>query len=369
MKKKNILKEAGVLLIILLMFFSSATAMANTVDEQTTISTDSKSYLSTENEHKNTFDMESTAEISSEGCLQWPPPGWTIINWGGTGTWNCGAYMCAHANAPPGTGLDYAECWSDGVGYTFDCSLVTPAYDLSAAYTLPLTLEFDRNLQGYGTGRFMVNIYSGGLTLTDFEENPLDLTIDDPSGGVANVLLTFDPSGYADPSQVYVEFYYYNSNICSDCGVGIDDVHIYDFSSTPIYNQNFESGCCCDVDIDIIPFSISSPSGFPFESINVDLINNCNHQLNGIHWDITWTLGPVFPPGATLTGLSSSGQVSIQGPIGTTERVISNPLTGSSTFPCPFGFALIGVTVTADCATPLIASMKVFWTPAFLVVF
>ncbi|MGC9308089.1 MAG: OmpL47-type beta-barrel domain-containing protein, partial [Thermoplasmatota archaeon] len=108
---------------------------------------------------------------------------------------------------------------------TFDTGLFTPAIDLTA--TEEAYVEFDRNFQDFaGAGYAEVNVYSGGTGPGNFEEQLLFLTDDDPSGGV-HTILPFDPSGYADPAEVYIEFYYNDEGYNGAWKFSIDNVMVY----------------------------------------------------------------------------------------------------------------------------------------------
>jgi len=168
-----------------------------------------------------------------------PPSGWTIIQYSGSGTWEQEAYGIDWYE-PPETGVYYAEADSDEhMGYTFDTGLFTPSVDCSACTNV--TLVFARNFQDFAGGDYAkVNTYSGGTDPADLEENLWNKTTDDPYDGV-NTTLYFDPSGYADPSNVYIEFYYSTGGGTFEWKFSIDNVELIgdaatvpaEFSATP----------------------------------------------------------------------------------------------------------------------------------------
>jgi len=174
---------------------------------------------------------ENTGELESgwqdimtedfEGAF--PPSGWTIIQYSGNGTWEQEAYG-VDGYEPPGTGSYYAEADSDEhASYIFDTGLFTPSIDCSESANV--SLAFARNFQDWlGCGYAEVVTYSGGTDFPDdLEESLWNQTLSDPSGGV-NTTLYFDPSGYADPSNVYIEFYYTTEGDGYCWKFAIDDV-------------------------------------------------------------------------------------------------------------------------------------------------
>jgi len=148
-----------------------------------------------------------------------PPAGWTTTQYSGLGNWEGSSYG-SHTQEPPGTGDDYAQARDNGID-DYDCGLFTPAIDLTGETAVQLV--FERNFQDFaGSGYATVKTYSCAMV---FEEELLNITLDDPSGGV-HTELTFDPSGYTDPSTVYVEFYYNDELYNTAWGFHIDDVCI-----------------------------------------------------------------------------------------------------------------------------------------------
>lgn len=149
-----------------------------------------------------------------------PPAGWTEVVYGGaTGNWAQGTYG-SHSYEPAGTGSHYLDAWDGDGTYSWNNEFFTPATDLTGVTTA--TMIFERNFQDFaGSGQGTVNTYSGS-NMT-FEEELLYLTSDDPSGGV-HTELSFDPTNYTDPSEVYIGFWYTDDDYGSAWGFGIDDV-------------------------------------------------------------------------------------------------------------------------------------------------
>ena len=132
------------------------------------------------------------------------PADWSQVIYSGDGIWTwCGD------GTPDFIGTDgyYPEADSDeNASWVFDVGLFTPAIDCSGE-TL-VTIEFDRNFQDMaGDGEAHLWTYSGGTAPANYEEELWWQTTDDPTGGV-HALFEFDPSSYADPANVYLEFWY-----------------------------------------------------------------------------------------------------------------------------------------------------------------
>ncbi len=154
-----------------------------------------------------------------------PPTGWTIIQHSGTGTWEQWDYDDYHTCEPPGSGDYYALANSDdNPSDIFDVGLFTPSLDCSN--TNEVTLTYARDYQNYaGYDEAAVNVYSGGTGSANFEEQIWWSDSDDPYGGVT-ASHTFDPAGYSDPSDVYIEFLYDTNGNDWLWGLAIDDVHV-----------------------------------------------------------------------------------------------------------------------------------------------
>lgn len=142
-----------------------------------------------------------------------PNGGWTIIVFDpGTHPWKREEYG-NDIFEPPGSGSYYMEADSkeSGSDAYMSTGLFTPPMDLTGFSSV--TLEFDRNFQDTsGNSRAAVCMYSGGSEESKFEEFLLELTTSDPSDGV-HTELTFDPSQYRDPSEVYINFYYVDNGV------------------------------------------------------------------------------------------------------------------------------------------------------------
>jgi len=142
-----------------------------------------------------------------------PDGGWTIKEYDtNTHPWKRELYD-NDVYEPPGSGSYYMEADSKESGSSayLDTGLFTPGLDLTGFTSV--TLEFDRNFQDTtGQSRAAICMYSGGLEESQFEEFLLEITTSDPSDGTHTVL-TFNPSTYKDPSEVYINFYYTDNGV------------------------------------------------------------------------------------------------------------------------------------------------------------
>jgi hypothetical protein len=178
-----------------------------------------------------------------------PPAGWSQVVWSGTGFWQKELYGWDFYE-PPGTGSWYAEADSDEYWLdVFDVGLFTPSMNLVGAADVEIV--YDRNFQDYaGDGAFAVSTYSGGTGGGNFEEQLFWKGTDDPSAGVADHTLNFDPSGYANPADVYVEFWYSTEGGTYAWKASIDDVTIDVGSTAGYYAPEYEDSFCVD-EIDV----------------------------------------------------------------------------------------------------------------------
>ena len=95
------------------------------------------------------------------------------------------------------------------------------------------TIGFSFYFSGYGTA--VVGIYSGGHGPEYYEENIFFLTSSSPSQ-IDDFEITIFPDSYSDPSEVYLEFYYFNDYGPNFPGFSIDDVYINEIG----YFDSFE---------------------------------------------------------------------------------------------------------------------------------
>jgi hypothetical protein len=110
----------------------------------------------------------------------------------------------------------------------------TPSLNLTGETDVILT--FDRNFQEYnGQGVATVKTYSGGTTPAHFEEELLYLDEEDPDEGIRTIL-AFDPSGYNQPDEVYIEFFYNIGGTYPTWEFGIDNVCVA--SSFDVYSSS-----------------------------------------------------------------------------------------------------------------------------------
>jgi len=110
---------------------------------------------------------------------------------------------------PDGSGDYYAETESKDYESGFAVGLFTPPLNLAGYDTVNLSCEiYFFNDWGWSNFNYMqVNTYSGGTDADHSEETLWE----QQSSYQGPVILTFDPSKYSDPSDVYIEFYYNNT--------------------------------------------------------------------------------------------------------------------------------------------------------------
>ena len=134
------------------------------------------------------------------------------------GTWVLGNYG-TFPSEPPGTGFSYL--YADTLPGE-QASYSTPALDLSGLSTA--TLSFTYSYSGHGI--VVVVSYSGEINSSTYEERLLfyhDLT---PQSASTETLI-MHPSSYAIPSEVYLQFYYFNAGWSGQSpGYAIDDIAI-----------------------------------------------------------------------------------------------------------------------------------------------
>jgi len=128
-----------------------------------------------------------------------PPVGWSEVVYSGTGNWMADD---SENDRPPGS-MGYYAIARDRFDTDFDSAMLTPSMDLTGI-PIPggLKLEFDHLFKKWSMSadRAEVSVYSGG----SFEETLAIYSSDLEE----HVTLLFDPSGYTDPSDVQIEFYY-----------------------------------------------------------------------------------------------------------------------------------------------------------------
>jgi hypothetical protein len=155
------------------------------------------------------------------GTISIPPPGavyldedfesgiipstWSQVQYGGSGWWFISAYTPYHYTMPAVSGTYFAEAndYRNPGGYTsWDVGLFTPSFDMTGQTSVELV--FNRNFQDYiGDGYCEIRTYSGGVQ----EEVLFSRDVDDSPYPPPTTVLPFDPSTYADPSDVQIEFY------------------------------------------------------------------------------------------------------------------------------------------------------------------
>jgi hypothetical protein len=153
---------------------------------------------------------------------------WTQVQYSGDGIWE----RTDDAYNQPGYGSGFfMVADSDGHnGWTYDVEIFTHSMDMTGETSVDFyCAEYFADLGSDDTAQ--IGIYSGGVLQ---ETAYYQYGVDDPSGGGV-VNYNFDPSGYADPSDVQIGFYYSTGGGTWDWGFGIDDILLESATVTYIY--------------------------------------------------------------------------------------------------------------------------------------
>jgi len=145
---------------------------------------------------------------------------------------------------PPGSRYCYAEADSGEDNCQFEVGLFTPSLDLTNYSTAEVSFKyyFIEKWYQYLTNAYAkVNVYSGGNSSENFEENLLELNYNYDG----NITLTLHPSNYTDPSNVFIEFYYsITEGYWFPSSFNIDDVCVktesIKTSNIIIFEEDFE---------------------------------------------------------------------------------------------------------------------------------
>jgi len=156
------------------------------------------------------------------------PGNWTQIVYSGTGVWQhvpSQLPTAAGGYYPPNSDQNCAATNSDfNNTWVYDVGLFTNSMDLSAAAGPDVTIDFDRNFQDFaGDGLAEIRTYSGGTAPGNLEQVLHTQGFDDPFAGV-HMTFVIDPTGYADPTDVYIEFYYSTEGGTFAWGFSLDNV-------------------------------------------------------------------------------------------------------------------------------------------------
>jgi hypothetical protein len=148
------------------------------------------------------------------------PDGWYNYQYSSDGLWRVYdyySYIEPSGSPPWWCGADSDEHASE----YFDVGLFTPEFDMTGETAV--TLEFEQRFIEYIYDYGELAVYSGGA---------LELVLATHTGDDygSHPLFVFDPSTFADPSTVQIEWYY-NSGGTWQYGWGIDDVEMYGISS------------------------------------------------------------------------------------------------------------------------------------------
>jgi hypothetical protein len=184
-------------------------------------------------------DIAGVLVAINEGFETEIPGDWTIVQYTGTGTWEHSLYgggttyepYDGNPGSPPAGNVGFARADSDEHGTdVFDTELFTPAMDFSGSIGAA-TIDLQHCFEDYSDhGQATICTYSGGMDpIANLEETLIYMDVDADDGtssGGAPFSDVFDPSTYADPSEVYVGFWYTNDGAYCAWSYTIDDVLI-----------------------------------------------------------------------------------------------------------------------------------------------
>ena len=129
-----------------------------------------------------------------------PPPGWSEVIYSGTGTWTAET----GPNPPPPPTYDglFACADDDGAGSAviMVTGLFTPSLDVSGIGAQQVNVAFSSHYNNIGSDYCAVRTYSNAALEATVVTYTADHDMEES--------LWFDPSGYVDPTDVQVEFYY-----------------------------------------------------------------------------------------------------------------------------------------------------------------
>ena len=172
------------------------------------------------------------------------------------GTWAPGTYG-DYMLEPPGTGNYYLYANST-IGD--EASYFTQSLDLSGLTMAHLSYSYSFA----GTGVAGIVSYSGGIDIDNYEERFVFLNEWNNPEASTEIIL-FNPSSYNVPSEVYIEFYHFNSYGTDDPpGFAIDNIEIAEigyFEGFEIFNGSLSG-------------YVTDPSMNPLEGARVQV---CSH--------------------------------------------------------------------------------------------
>lgn len=172
----------------------------------------------------------------NEGFETEIPATWSQTQYSGNGLWRHSTYASGDPyydpytpGTPPAGNLGLAAADSDTYSSeVFDVELFTPSMDFSGA-TGMVTIDLQHCYEDIGGEAASICTYSGGMGPSYLEETLIYMTEDaddGQSGGGAPFSGSFDPLTYADPSDVYVGFWYSTNGGTYEWSYSIDDVLI-----------------------------------------------------------------------------------------------------------------------------------------------
>ncbi|MCK5337946.1 MAG: carboxypeptidase regulatory-like domain-containing protein, partial [Bacteroidales bacterium] len=205
------------------------------------------------------------------------PGSWTQNVYSGTGIWQWSGTIGGSYGVPPNSDGLYATADSDAnSSWVYDVGLFTPSMDMTGG--VAVTIDVDRNFQDIGGNDIAaVRVYSGGTAPGNLEVTLWQQSFDDQYAGVhASYLI--DATVYADPSDVYVEFYYSTAGGTYQWNFAIDNVYIF-LLEVPgdLYGYVFNGGgltiANATVGVPAMPlYTTTGPDGY-YEMFGVDAGN------------------------------------------------------------------------------------------------
>jgi hypothetical protein len=169
------------------------------------------------------------------------PAGWTQVQYSGTGLWQWSNDTITNYE-PLNYEGGFLSADSDTCSHdVYDVGLFTPSMNMTGLTSVQIA--FDKNFQSFSGDEASVATYSGGTGVGNLEEQLGFWDADDPPEG-EHVSYMIDPSTYADPSDVYVEFWYSSGGGTWKWSFSIDNLLIegegtvgYDTPWSPVIMQ------------------------------------------------------------------------------------------------------------------------------------
>ncbi len=222
-------------LVWLLMLFASSIVFAFGQTDANQMNTEQKiaydnSIVSegtvVENSVATIVNRNSKAILLDEDFGSGIPGSWTQAVYSGTGIWQWSGDIGPSYGQPSNTDGNYATADSDAnSSWVYDVGLFTPSMDMTDGVVV--LIDVDRNFQDLGGNDIAaIRTYSGGTAPGNLEEVLwIQTGIDDPLAGI-HVQYMINATVYADPTDVYIEFYYSTAGGTYQWNFAIDNVYV-----------------------------------------------------------------------------------------------------------------------------------------------